>query len=126
MKIKHKYGLLLVDITLTFNGKSKVIENMVVDTGAARTLISQDIVEDIGLQVELQDRIVTYFGVGGKEHAFRKQVGQIQISDFMVQKVEVDFNDFGYDDINGLLGLDLLMKAGFNIDLLNLEMNMNS
>ncbi|WP_325034775.1 aspartyl protease family protein [Lentibacillus sp. Marseille-P4043] len=52
MKIKHKYGLLLVDITLTFNGNSKVIENMVVDTGAARTLIAQDIVEDIGLQVE--------------------------------------------------------------------------
>lgn len=47
MKIIHKYGLLLVDITLTFNGKSKVIENMVVDTGAARTLISQNIVEDI-------------------------------------------------------------------------------
>ncbi len=44
----------------------------------------------------------------------------------MVQKVEVDFNDFGYDDINGLLGLDLLIKAGFNIDLLNLEMNMNA
>ena len=47
MKIIHKYGLLLVDITLTFNGKSKVIESMVVDTGAARTLISQNIVEDI-------------------------------------------------------------------------------
>lgn len=49
MKIKHKYGLLLVDIILTFNGRSKVIENMLVDTGAARTLISQDVVEDIGL-----------------------------------------------------------------------------
>ncbi|MCM3715614.1 hypothetical protein M3202_16225 [Alkalihalobacillus oceani] len=39
MKIKHKYGLLLVDIALTWNEKNKVIENMVVDTGAARTLI---------------------------------------------------------------------------------------
>lgn len=123
MKIKHKYGLLLVDITLTFNGKSKVIENMVVDTGAARTLISQDIVEDINLQVDLHDRIVTYFGVGGKEHAFRKRVDQIQISDFVVENVEVDFNDFGYDDINGLLGLDLLMSAGFTIDLLHLRMD---
>ncbi|WP_102345920.1 retropepsin-like aspartic protease [Bacillus sp. Marseille-P3661] len=125
MKIRHKYGLLLVDIILTFNGKSKLIENMVVDTGAARTLISQDIVEDIGLHVDLHDRIVTYFGVGGKEHAFRKQVDKIQINDFVVKKIEVDFNDFGYEDINGLLGLDLLMKAGFNIDLLNLEMNIN-
>lgn len=61
MKIKRKYGLLLVDILLTFNGKRKMIENMVLDTGAARTLISQDVVEDIGLQVDLEDRIVTYY-----------------------------------------------------------------
>lgn len=37
MKIKFKHGLLLVDIRLTFREKSEVIENMVVDTGAART-----------------------------------------------------------------------------------------
>lgn len=122
MKIKHKYGLLLADIILTYNGKSKVIENMVVDTGAAKTLISQDIVEDIGLQVDLNDRIVTYFGIGGKEHAFRKRIDQIQIGDFIIEKVEVDFNDFGYDDISGLLGLDFLMEAGFTIDLLHLQM----
>ena len=112
-----------MDIILTFNGKSKVIENMVVDTGAARTLISQDVVEDINLRVELNDKIVTYFGVGGKEHAFRKEVDKVQIDDFTVEKVEVDFNDFGYDDINGLLGLDLLMKAEFTIDLRQLQMN---
>lgn len=115
-----------MDIILSFNGKNKGIENMVVDTGAARTLISQDVVEDIGLQVDLHDRIVTYFGIDGKEHAFRKRVDQIQISDIIVEKVEVDFNDFGYDDINGLLGLDLLMKAGFTIDLLHLQMDRNS
>lgn len=126
MKIKYKYGLLLVDITLTFKGKSKVIENMVVDTGAARTLISQDVVEDINLHVDLNDRIVTYFGIGGKEHAFRKEVDQIQINDFIAEKIEVDFNDFGYDDINGLLGLDLLMKAKFTIDLRHLQMDRNS
>lgn len=112
-----------MDITLTFNGKSKVIENMVVDTGAARTLISQDVVEDIDLRVDLNDRIVTYFGIGGKEHAFRKEIDKVQIDDFIVEKVEVDFNDFGYDDINGLLGLDLLMKAEFTIDLKHLQMN---
>lgn len=69
---------------------------------------------------------MTYFGVGGKEHAFRKRVDQIQINDYIIEKVEVDFNDFGYEDINGLLGLDLLMEAGFTIDLLHLQMNRNS
>ncbi|MDF0728407.1 retropepsin-like aspartic protease [Cytobacillus sp. S13-E01] len=123
MKIKYKYGLLLVGISLTFKGKSIVIENMVVDTGAARTLISQHVVEEIGLGVDLEDRIVTYYGIGGKEHAFRKRVDKIQVGEFTVEEMELDFNDFGYDDINGLLGLDLLMKSGYIIDLSQLQMN---
>ena len=94
---------------------------MVVDTGAARTLIFQDAVEDIGIQIDSHDRMVTYFGVGGKEHAFRKRVDQIQVNQFIAKNMEVDFNDFGYEDINGLLGLDLLMKPGFVIDLENLQ-----
>lgn len=122
MKIKFESGLLLVDITLTFNGKSKVIKNLVLDTGAAKTLMSQDVVDDIGLTVDLNDRIVTYFGIGGKEHAFRKKIESIQIGDFTAENVEVDFNDFGYKDINGLLGLDLLLKAGFIIDLFQLTL----
>jgi predicted aspartyl protease len=126
MKIKYKYGLLLVDISLTFQGKSIVIENMVVDTGAARTLISQNVVEEIGLGVDLEDRIVTYYGIGGKEHAFRKRVDKIQVGEFTVEEMELDFNDFGYDDINGLLGLDLLMKAGYIIDLSQLQMNISN
>lgn len=65
---------------------------------------------------------MTYIGIGGKEHAIRKRVDQIQISDCTIKHVEIDFNDFGYEDINGLLGLDLLMEAGFTIDLLHLEM----
>jgi predicted aspartyl protease len=108
---------------LKFNGKNKQIKNMVLDTGAARTLISQDAVDDIGLNVGLDDRIVTYFGIGGKAYAFRKSVDSIQIGDYIIENIAVDFNDFGYEDINGLLGLDLLMQAGFTIDLLQLEMN---
>lgn len=123
MKIKYKHGLLLVDVMLNYSGKSKQIKNMVLDTGAARTLISQDAVDDIGLQVGFDDRIVTYFGIGRKEYAFRKNIDNIQIGDYVIKNIEVDFNDFGYEDINGLLGLDLLIQAGFTIDLLHLQLN---
>ncbi|WP_088104837.1 hypothetical protein [Halalkalibacter urbisdiaboli] len=71
----------------------------------------------MGLGVDLQDRIVTNYGIGGKEHVFRKRVDLIQIGEFTAKEVELDFNNFGYDDINGLLGLDLVMKAGYIIDL---------
>lgn len=122
MKIKYKHGLLLVDMNIVFNGKKKTIENMVLDTGAARTLISQNVVEDIGIHVDLNDTVVTYFGIGGKEHAYRKRIDQIIVGDFNFEHVEVDFNNFGYEDINGLLGLDLLMKAEFVIDLRHLQL----
>jgi len=106
MKIKYEKGLILADITIEYLGSTKTIPNIVIDTGAARTLISQNVVEDIGLNVEVDDTIVTFFGIGGKEHAFRKKVDRIQINDYAFKDVQVDFNDFGYDDINGLLGLD--------------------
>ncbi|WP_018883090.1 pepsin/retropepsin-like aspartic protease family protein [Paenibacillus massiliensis] len=43
-----------------------------IDTGASHTLISQDEVDDIGIQVGLEDEIVTSYGIGGKElhHSF--------------------------------------------------------
>jgi predicted aspartyl protease len=126
MKINYKYGLHLVDINLTFNDKSVLIKNMVVDTGASKTLISQDVVEEIGLQVDVHDKIVTYFGIGDKEHAFRKRVDHIQIDDYRIENIEIDFDDFGYEDISGLLGLDILMNAGFKIDLLKLQLDRNN
>src|SRR5699024_12252321 len=74
MKIKYEKGLILAGILIEFRGATKTISNMVIDTGAARTLISQDVVEDIGVNVTTHDAIVTYYGIGGKEHAFRKEV----------------------------------------------------
>lgn len=51
-------------------------------------IISQDVVEDIGIQVDFHNRIVTYFGIGGKEHAYRKQIDQIHIGNFIVDKMK--------------------------------------
>lgn len=41
----------------------------------------------------------------------------------MIKDVDLDFTSFKYHNINGLLGLDILLKGKFNIDLLNLELN---
>ena len=61
------------------------------DTGAAKTLISQDAVDDIGVGVDLNDTIVTYYGIGGKEHAFRKRIDKVQMDEFVIENVEIDF-----------------------------------
>ena len=80
-------------------------------------------VDDIGIKVSGDDEIITSYGIGGKEHAFVKTVQNIQVGHFIAENIPFDFTNFPYTDINGLLGLDILLEAGFIIDLKNLNMD---
>jgi clan AA aspartic protease (TIGR02281 family) len=122
MHIEYRDGLLFTAITIHFKGYTKVINNIVIDTGASHTLLSQDEVDDIGIKVTLEDDIITSYGIGGKEHAFAKTVQAVEIGDFILRDIQVDFTSFKYHNINGLLGLDILLNGKFNIDLNNLRL----
>ena len=124
MKIEHRDGLLFTSVIIVYQGQTKHIDNIVIDTGASHTLISQDIVDDIGIRVSLNDDVVASFGIGGKEHAFVKKVDGIQVGDYRISNISLDFTSIPYTDINGLLGLDILMNAGFVIDLKELTMHL--
>jgi len=121
MKIENRGGLLFTSVEITYRGKTKVVENVVIDTGASQSLISQDSVSDIGIKVEGEDEIVTSYGIGGKEHAFVKHVDKINVAGFSMEDFQLDISDFLYEHINGLLGLDIMMEAGFIIDLKRME-----
>ncbi|MBB6690441.1 clan AA aspartic protease [Cohnella xylanilytica] len=122
MKIEWKDGLLFTEIKVTFNGRSKIINNVVIDTGASHTLISQDEVDELGIRVTRDDHFITSFGIGGEEHAFIKTIEAIEIEDYRIENIELDFAAFRYQGVNGLLGLDVLMAGKFNIDLNKLEL----
>ncbi|MBC8079573.1 MAG: clan AA aspartic protease [Gorillibacterium sp.] len=124
MRIEHRDGLLFTSIIIVYQGQTKQIDNIVIDTGASHTLISQDIVDDIGIRVSLDDDVVASFGIGGKEHAFVKIIDGIQVGDYKFSNISLDFTAIPYTDINGLLGLDILMNAGFVIDLKELIMHL--
>ena len=62
MNMKFQDGLLFTSIQVSFRGSIKVIENIVIDTGAAETIISPDAVEDIGIFAE--DSVNSFYGVG--------------------------------------------------------------
>ena len=47
MKMEYRNGLIFTEIKLNFRGKTKIIENVVIDTGAAETIISPDAVSDL-------------------------------------------------------------------------------
>lgn len=121
MKIESRGGLLFTSVEITYSGKTKTVENIVIDTGASKSLISQDSVCDIGIRVEGEDEIVASYGIGGKEHAFVKHIDSISVAGFSMKEFQLDISDFLYEDINGLLGLDIMVEAGFIIDLKNME-----
>lgn len=119
MKIQFQDGLLFASIQISFRGTTRVIDNIVIDTGAAESIISPDAVEDIGIFAEPEDNVNSFYGVGGSLHNFfSKNVDEIKLGQVKLDKVKMDFGVIdpkGY--INGLLGLDLLIKIGAVINL---------
>lgn len=110
MNIRYDNGLLFIDIKISYLGKSKLIKNVVIDTGASHTIISPDIVSSIGISASPLDKFITMYGIGGEHYAYRKKI------DFGV----IDENG----NINGLIGLDVLLELGVSIDLKNLKLKL--
>ena len=122
MKIELRDGLLFTSISLAFRGSTSIIDDVVIDTGAAETLLSPDAVEKIGLVAEMGDKISSFYRVGGSFHnSFSKHVDKIVLGAVGLEDVKVNFGVIDPSGrINGLLGLDLLMEIGAIIDLKNL------
>lgn len=124
MQIDLVDNLLQTSMVLTYRGRSVIIDNLVIDTGAAHSFISSDIVSDIGIKFENGDRLVRSFRIGGDEYSFIKQVDQIQLGDIVLNDVKLDFGVFNEDInyINGLIGLDILKSGNMIIDLHQMQM----
>lgn len=123
MKMEYRDGLIFTEVKVNFRGKTKIIENVVIDTGAAETIISPDAVSDLGIYAELNDKVNSFYGVGGSLHNFfSKNVDILGMDTFELKDVKLDFGiiDPG-GEINGLIGLDLLIKVGAIIDLKNMN-----
>lgn len=123
MNIEFRDGLLFTSIQITYNGVSKVIDNMVIDTGCARTLIVSEVVEEINIRVEPDDELIVCQGIGGTEVSFVKHIDLIKLENIEFKNKDIDFSNIDYEGINGLVGLDLLIETGIIIDLDKLKMH---
>ena len=123
MKLRYEHELLFTDINIEYNGKKLVVKDVVVDTGAAHTIIDPDVVHEIGIKAEPDDKFITMYGIGGEHYAYRKNVDCIEIGNGKLSNISLDFGIIDEEcTINGLLGLDVLIKLGININLNKLEL----
>ena len=87
-------GLLCTDIVITNQGKSIVINNVAIDTGAVESIISSKIVKQIGIRALTTDKTaVTRSAGGGKMRYFYKNIDEVTIGDLKFKDIKMDFGD---------------------------------
>jgi hypothetical protein len=105
-------------LLLAHSGRAVTVNNVIVDTGAADTIIDIIAVEPLQLAADEDDVIVRMAGLGGFDYAVRKTVDTLTSAGYTLRKPSVDFGNLvAHPGIDGLLGMDILLQGQFVIDL---------
>lgn len=121
MKISFDGQLITTSFIVTFRGKKLKIDDMIIDTGSSHTVISPDVLEEIGVTYENGDDIYEAYGIGGSVPIYTKVMDEIQIDKINIENIEIDVGVLPKEH-NGLLGLDILMNYNFIVDMDKLEL----
>lgn len=124
VKIQLKNGLLYTSIELTHEGKSIIVNDVIIDTGAFHTIISPDFLEELQADFTDDDILIEAYGYGGaSSYAVRKRIDSISCQDIKLSDFKIDFGQIDPDEkVNGLLGLDFFRNAGIVLDIAELSM----
>lgn len=121
MDLFYDGQLITTTLWITFRGKTLKVENVVVDTDASHTVLSPDVLEEIGVSYESGDMIYEAYGIGGTVPFYTKTLDQIRIDSFVINDIEIDVGVLPRNH-SGLLGLDILKENRFIIDLNSLKL----
>ena len=118
MRLNLRHELAFATVTLVHRGVSMVVRDVLVDTGAASTVVNADVVAEAGLVPEAGDVLRTLRGVGGREHVFVRQIDRIVVGGVSVAPFDVEVGEMDYGiSMGGILGMDYLRAVGAVIDL---------
>ncbi|MEJ2210674.1 MAG: retropepsin-like aspartic protease [Anaerolineae bacterium] len=123
MQLTLKDDLPFVDVVVVHQGAKLQIPDVLVDTGSATTILAADQLAQIDIVPEPSDMLYTIRGVGGIEAVFTRRIGKLcvghcEVTDF---QIEVGGMDYGFE-IQGILGMDFLLRAGGIINLCDLSL----
>jgi predicted aspartyl protease len=122
LKLQYRNGLLFASIKISYHGNSTIVDNVVIDTGATSSIIELSAIEDLGIRFTKDDEIETFYGVNGMFSYIKRTADYIALGDKSA-------NDYTFyvgsidETINGLIGLDLLIKLNAVINLKEMKIS---
>ena len=123
MQLTSRHELAFVTGTLTYRGTTVEIPDVLVDTGAASTVLNAELAADAGIYLAPSDLLRRLRGVGGHEHVFLRQVERLAVGDHGLDNFDVEVGEMDYgSEIGGILGMDFLRAARAIIDLSSLTL----
>lgn len=124
MQLVIRGELAFITATLTFRGVSVEVPDVLIDTGAASTVINADLAADAGVFLGHGDRLRMLRGVGGREFVFVRHVDRLAVGGYGLDGFEVEIGEMDYGfAIGGILGMDFMRAAGARIDLRSLTID---
>jgi len=118
MSLTLQDNLPFTTITVTYQGTTMDIPQVLVDTGSATTLLAADFITTIGIVPLPQDVLHMLRGVGGTEVVFTRRLDSLQVDEHGLTNFEIEVGgmDYGFE-MHGILGMDFLIQAGAIINL---------
>lgn len=125
MQLKLIDGLPYTTVIVAYLNREISVNNVLVDTGSASTIFSSDLMGKIGISPQPNDPLHTIRGVGGAEAVYSRKVDYIRLDSIEVEKAEIEIGgmDYGFE-INGILGMDVLLMMGVIIDLREMKIDL--
>ncbi|MBM4458888.1 MAG: hypothetical protein FJ011_14170 [Chloroflexi bacterium] len=122
MQLELDGSLAFVAVTVAYQGALMMATRVLVDTGSERTILAGDVVAAINIAPQPIDLVHTISGVGGIETVFERQLDYLQVGDQKLPAfpIQIGGMDYGFE-INGILGMDFLTRAGAIINLRELQ-----
>lgn len=122
MKIRLQGGLPYVTVSLLHNQRTLDLHWVVLDTGSGSSVFSSDELVQLGVEPAPDDRVYRMAGIGGLEFVAGKRIEGIRLGEVELRGFDIQIGamDYGFP-IQGIIGLDFLLRARAVIDLAALE-----
>lgn len=119
----QRAGQLLV-VQAYLNGRHSA--RLILDTGASHTILSHDLVKELGVVMDPANSLVTLNTAGGPVQAEMIKLGAIRIGEAEVQNLQVAVHDLPepLPGVDGLLGLTFLNQFLVTLDIQKNELHL--